>query len=400
MRKYLAIILYGKNDLIIDERRIRIINYLKKITKKKEKIYLIDLTSFYLGKVQSNKIKIKDKKIIYFKPKKINELKSFTKNKIIFGIGPDIPQFKDYLSFLILKYCSIKLIIINFYGYYLSENNKNRNISEKFFYFKRIKVYYFLNRVLTILNIFPKIEHYFESSQLRINILNKSFSKKFDNFFPFIKISLFKNIHRINSIYYDEILQDKKYKISEKKIVLIDSGPGHRDTYYKSNKSNIINDEFIINYYDKVFKFLKYLNKKLNLKIIFCKHPKTYYPKKIFIKKNFLSFNFKADKEIFFSKYVIFTGGSSMFNKAIILKKRVIALVSKQTPKFGLRLMLNLNSIFKIKFVNIDVFAKKPYHLNLKYNEKKYNKFISNNLISSKEHSSVLIRKILFNVEK
>ena len=62
--------------------------------------------------------------------------------------------------------------------------------------------------------------------------------------------------------------------------------------------------------------------------------------------------------------------------------------------------MLNLNNIFKIKFVNIDVFAKKPYHLNLKFDEKKYNKFISNNLISSKEHSSILIRKILFNAEK
>ena len=187
MRKFLAIILYGKNDLIIDERRIRIINFLKKITKKQEKIYLIDLTNFYLGKVKSNKIKIKDKKIIYFKPKKINELKSFTKNKIIYGIGPDIPQFRDYLSFLILKYCSIKLIIINFYGYYLSENNKTRNISEKFFYFKRIKIYYFLNRVLTILNIFPKIEHYFESSQLRINILNKSFSKNLIIFFLLLK---------------------------------------------------------------------------------------------------------------------------------------------------------------------------------------------------------------------
>ena len=59
----------------------------------------------------------------------------------------------------------------------------------------------------------------------------------------------------------------KFYKIQtidfRKKIILIDSGPGHRDTYYKSNKSNIINDKFIINYYDKVFKFLEYLNKNL-----------------------------------------------------------------------------------------------------------------------------------------
>ena len=42
----------------------------------------------------------------------------------------------------------------------------------------------------------------------------------------------------------------------------------------------------------------------------------------------------------------------------------------------------------------------KTISLNLKFDEKKYNKFISNNLISSKEHSSILIRKILFNAEK
>ena len=54
MKKILALILYDKRDLIIDQRKIRLINYLKKIIPIDEKLYLIDLTGFYLGKLDKD----------------------------------------------------------------------------------------------------------------------------------------------------------------------------------------------------------------------------------------------------------------------------------------------------------------------------------------------------------
>ena len=71
MKKILALILYDKRDLIIDQRKIRLINYLKKIIPIDEKLYLIDLTGFYLGKLDKDEYLYEDEQIIYFKPKNI-----------------------------------------------------------------------------------------------------------------------------------------------------------------------------------------------------------------------------------------------------------------------------------------------------------------------------------------
>lgn len=396
MKKILAIILYDKNDLIVNNRRIRIIEYLKKIVPKNEQLYIIDLTEFYSGKLSKKKFRYLDKKIKYFKPKKVKELKKFSKDKIIYGVGPINPKINNYYTFFILKYCSIKLVFINFYGYYLESNYKS-NFAEKTHLFFNFKLNYYLNRMFVVFNIFPKIEYYFESSQIRINFLNNSFSKKFDKYFSFFKISLFKNILRINSIYYDEMLTEKKIPIKQKKIVLIDSGPAHPDTFEKDKNLDLINENYVNEFYNKVEKFLKFLNKKSKLKTIFCKHPKTYYPKNIFKNKKYILLSNNADKEIFDAKYVVFTGGSTMFNKAIILNKKIIALVSNLTVKLAKQLMADLDKIFKLNYVDIDNFNIKKFKTNsIKFDKKKYDKFIKNNLIYKSEHSSVLMRKVLF----
>ena len=67
MKKILALILYDKRDLIIDKRKIRIINYLKRIVPDNEKLYLIDLTGFYSGKLAKDKYLYEDEQIIFFK---------------------------------------------------------------------------------------------------------------------------------------------------------------------------------------------------------------------------------------------------------------------------------------------------------------------------------------------
>jgi hypothetical protein len=135
------------------------------------------------------------------------------------------------------------------------------------------------------LNIIPKIDLYFESSQERIDELQFSKSNKLDNYLGLKIFSTYKKIIRINSKYYDEeILGKKKNNLeSNKYLVLIDSGLLHPDGLEKDVDRYKYDDKFVYDHYEKVFIFLKSLSKLTSKKIIFCKHPKTLYPKKFLI---------------------------------------------------------------------------------------------------------------------
>ena len=397
-KKILCLVLHNKNDLKISRRTLSFIEYFKSITSKNDKFYLIDLTNFFLGSIEKKKIKIEDKKIIYFKPKNFSELNTFVKNKNIFAIGPVFCNLNTLLIFIIMKYFKFKLVIISFFGYFLNENNENFKLKEKVFIFRR-KFNYYFSRILMALNIIPKIDLYFESSQERIDELQFSKSNKLDNYLGLKIFSTYKKIIRINSKYYDEeILGKKKNNLeSNKYLVLIDSGLLHPDGLEKDADRYKYDDKFVYDHYEKVFIFLKSLSKLTSKKIIFCKHPKTLYPKKIFNKyKNSIKF-LRADTAIWKADYVIFTGGTSMFNKAILLKKKIIFLKSIQTPKYDLRLINSINKLFPINIINIDNKKYELEKMKVNFNLNNYKKFINKNLIYNLNLNSVdLIRKEIF----
>ena len=264
----------------------------------------------------------------------------------------------------------IRLFFFNIYGYYLNEDPMDDpNIKFKIVYFFKWKLSYYFYRTLSLFRILPSIDFYFESSEERLIKIN-SLKNKIHKLFNFVNFAYFKKIKRINSIYYDDLLVEK-IKNSKKNIVLIDSGLSHPDAKIKDPDYKKITDQEINHYYLKIINKLKLFSKKNKYKIYFCKHPKTYYPKDCF--KNFknIKFNFGADKHIFSAKYVFFNGGTSMINKAILLKKDFFILKSKQTQRFGLRLLESINSIFKLNYINIEDSALAGNTSISKYREKK-----------------------------
>lgn len=398
MKKFLSVIIFDKLSEVGYQRTLRDLFYLKNILKKNEKIYILDLRKYCLSKTEGKKFHIKNKKFIYFRPRNISSLKNFLKNKKIFASGPISPNLRTILIFLIIKFLGIKLIFINHYGYYLNENIKKEfSIKDKIFYFYHERFSYYLCRILSVLNILPIIDFCFESSQERINFINTSFSKKIEKFIPFFKFSYFKKIYRINSIYYDEMLVNKQSNV-QKNIVLVDTGLGHIDSTKKDPDSDKIKDLDIINFYSKIIKLLYKISRKTSSKIYFCKHPKSYYPKDCFKKFKKLNINLNADQHIWSAKYVFFTGGSSMVNKAIMLRKNIIVLISDKTQKFSLRLLNSINKLFKLNYYYLDGKRSKNNKVNfLNYKKKKYDNFIYKNLIFKKHiHSSKIIREKIF----
>ena len=401
MKKILALILYDKRDLIIDQRKIRLINYLKKIIPIDEKLYLIDLTGFYLGKLDKDEYLYEDEQIIYFKPKNIIDLKNFKKNKVIYGVGPVNPGFKNILAFLFLRYLNVKLILINYYGYFLNETSQKKKLIETIHLFFNRYFNYIFFRILSTFNIVPKIKICFETSQIRIKEIEDSISKKIEKKLNFIKISYFEKIFRINSIYFDEILFNEKFENLNEDLVFIDSGVDHADNEKESIiHTRMIDKEFTVNYYKKVCKKLREIAKIYKIKkIFFCKHPKAKYYPECFDNYKDILVNNDADRHIWSAKLVIFSGGSSMFNKAIILKKRILVFTAKENPPFNIRLINSLNRIFKLNILDIDVDIVDDNLTNDKYfNNLEYDNFINKNLIFDKNITSPkIIRSIIFN---
>lgn len=402
-KKFLSVILFDKLSQVGYKRTIRDINFLIKSLNKNEKLIIIDLRKYYFGKKIIKGFNYKNRRIKYFKPKNIIDFWRFTKNKIIYGYGPINPEIRTILIFILIKFFKIRLFFFNSYGFYLNENPLDQpDIKLKVFYFFKSQLLYYFYRILSLLKILPTIFCYFETSEKRIQQINNTKINKLKQNFKYLDLTYFKKIKRINSIYHDEIIS-RKFKKTNKSIVLIDSGPGHPDSEKRYSNFKRPNDKEINFFYFKVIKKLKQFSKNNKYKIYFCKHPKSYYPKNCFKNIKNIDFNFKADKHIFSAKYIFFTGGSSMINKAIYLKKRFFVLKSEQTNKNTLRLLDSVNSVFKLNYIDIDGRENNKYLLDkISFKKKKYEKFINKNLVYKYNvHSSTIIKETLFrNYEK
>ena len=96
------------------------------------------------------------------------------------------PDF--FKIFYLIKLAKIKNIMIMNLGNYGNKQTPDFNIKHIFaFRHYYEKGFYYLFRILTILNIFPKIELLFESNTKTINAHNNGLSKKFENLFLFLK---------------------------------------------------------------------------------------------------------------------------------------------------------------------------------------------------------------------
>ena len=411
--KKIGYLLSTNIDNIGIKRLQKKINYFKK-TSNDEDFYLIDLSHFNLFKVKNYEAYFKNYNIKYLKLKSFKEIKEIFKKYQFFLFIGDVGSISEILIFFILKIYGIKLIMLNTRGFVLTSSKKITDIFSvtSKYYFKKINILAF--RVLSILNIIPKVEYYFETSQEKFNFLNNSLSKKIDKLLGFNFLSLYKKIYRINSNLVDnfDILKLEKENNNEilNYIVVADSGYFHPDKliYDILPKEKILENSK--SYYKNLCEFLLSLEKNYKSKVSFCKHPRSSYPKDEFniIENSFKVFSENTEDEILKSQMVIFTGGSSLVNFAILSNKKILFIKTDDQYYFSSQID-SIRQIIPLGNINLDKFSNlyknstldKNFHYDLyekcKFKTTEYNKFIYNNLVYNKnEKSYKQVKNIIF----
>jgi hypothetical protein len=403
MNKFkLVIVLWNIYSQPSLNRFYKSLTYFKKLIPENSKLTILDLTKFSLAKIDNNYLHY-DREIEYLKARNIHDLKKIKKNfssfEKIYALGPTSSDFKSFFIFIIMRWLNLKLIFISNFGYYLKEKNaSNLNLVYRLKKFFILRSSYYFSKIFSLISIFPDIEHYFETSQERIQNMINTFFKK-------IKINKNKNkIIRINSFYYDDIILNKKKIISKKYIVLIDSGFDHPDRLkFEKIKNELEHDLDRKNYFQKLYNLMKNIEKVYNKKIIFCQHPKTNYASNNYFKlieNKFIIVNGKSDEFLEKAEIVIFTGASSMVNKAIILKKKILYAFSKNLGKHISDKVFSFLKIMNLTLINLDQFDfldKRLIDSKMIESIKSYDRFIEDNLILKKNIcSSDQIKQILY----
>ena len=351
-----------------------------KLANKFGKIYIINLSNllFISQKEKGNKSLILKSNIKIFKPKNIYELKIFCKNKKLIafnGLGKGFNTFR--IHYALSKLDMVQILLMNI-GYLSNEiivytNNLHNFTSSLYFKFNR-KISRYLFRIATLLNIFPKIDYYFDSSYPIINNLNNSLIKKIERKFKFLKISYFKKAKLINSRAYDDLYKFKKNY--NKYIVFVDSYFDHPDRVLREGN---ISKKVIIDYYNKLSLFLDKLNKLYKKKVVICIHPKN---TNILLKKYLSKFSIvkhQTNVMIKNSHIVIFHESSAALD-AVLLKKNIINLQSKLLGNYLSKRSAMYSHELGVFTYNLDKdesLVKKYFDKNFKSSKRNYHRYIN-----------------------
>ena len=315
----------------------------EKISKEFDEFYIINLIHFRLidKKIYSYDYLNATKLPHNFKvitPVNENELNKFLINKKLVAFmffGKRLSSFR--IQYLVKKY-KIRLIYMYNLGV-MGEHYLGKTLLRKrdikifryyFFRFKRIIVHY-LFRVLTILNVFPKIDIYFESTKTIVDNCNNSLTKKIEKIFPFLKICYFKKIIHINSRSFD-ILTKSKLNLSEEKIVFVDINFDHEIRI--KMRGDIIDEKMRLSYFNDLRQFLLKLSNIFNKKVTICLHPTSdlnTYKKYLGI---FEICKFQTSENIRQAFIVVFHQ-STIIGDAIFLKKKIISLKSNTLGEYN-----------------------------------------------------------------
>lgn len=381
-------IFYFSNKFLIDELLKKFIN-----------VYILNL--YYLKNFNKKKNIISTKfpkniNVIIFKSS--DEFKKFnTYHEIIsiLDIGKDLSFFRIHY---LLKIFNIKLIMIM----NLSQIGNKMTIDLNWKYlFKAYKNYlnkgfYQIFRILTIINIFPKIDLLFESNLEIINYIQNSRSKRIENLIPFLRISYFKQVVPINSVYFDHLNILKKNKIPKKKhLVYIDTHFDHEDrTSREGNVKQADRDIF----YDNLSLFLKKISHIYQKPVIICKHPNNKSTHKFY--ESFQISKISTFEAIYDSEIAIFTVSSAILN-AVIMRKKIIHVNSKLLGDYFNNIGKQYVDSLGIFTFDIDnnLYIKKNI-LDTKLNQaiKNYNTYISTKLMIDKRNSP--LKKITETINK
>tara|TARA_Y100001970_G_C14259681_1_gene878903 strand:- start:6857 stop:7924 length:1068 start_codon:yes stop_codon:yes gene_type:complete len=308
------------------------------------------------------------------------DLFNFCKDKDVVAIneiGKDPRFFKIY--YLLKKY-SIKQILITNFGHFgrstgLSLKFKNWYKPSHLFH----KGSYYIFRILTILNIFPKIEILFESDKKIIKAIKNGISAKLENLFSFIKIIYFKKTVLINSRSFYHYKKYRKRICNKSTIVYGDTPFFSRDRISVEYGVSRIKEK---NYYKNLNFFLKNLSNLLNYKVVICTKPGYSYKNKF--SRNFKISTKRTVEEIPSCGLFVFSASSTVL-EAVVFGKKIINIKSNYLGNFINNHGNQYSKKLGISSINIDEnFRLKKK--DIKFNTIKYKKFIREKLITDKNN--------------
>ncbi len=348
------------------------------ISKNFENFYLLNLSELVsFRKKKRSKINRKKfpKNFIFKKFSNSKELNKFLSDKNLIAINNLGKNPSFYKVLYLLKTNKVKLInILNVGEFGLSTTlnifEKNTYIWSNFY----DKGFYYLFRILTILNLFPKIEILFHSNEEAIERLNNGISKKFDKIIPFLNISYYKKIIKVNS---RSFVVQKNNKSDKDYILFIDCPIMSGDRLIRDKK--ILKNE-VIAFYKKLNFLLLNLSKLFKKRIIVSPHPK--YNNKYLSKKNYIITNKSTREMISKSSYVIFSASGAVVD-AVYQKKKIINFYSKLQGEYQLnmnRKYVNELNLFSINLDKEIYLNKKKIIKMTKLSLKNYNRFIKKRL--------------------
>jgi hypothetical protein len=348
------------------------------ISKNFDNFYVIDLSDLVFFQKRRDERKLRNnlfpKNFIYKRCSNLNDLTLFLKGKNLIAIN-NLGKNPDYFWVLrCLKKNNVKLINILNTGEIGVQTtvdfSKMSFINWKNFYNRG---FYFFFRILTILNILPKIEITFHSNIEVIKRLNNSFTKNFDKMFPFFKISYVKEFIKINS--RSTALKRKKNKSSY--ILFIDCPIMSGDRLVFENSNSKAEEK---NFYKNLILFLRNLSKLYKKKIIISLHPK--------YKNRYLQHTFrvasKSTREMIDEASLVVFSTSGAIIDAVLKRKKIINFYSKLQGDFQLEMNKKYVDKLNLFSINLDekvILSKKKINNHTKQSFKAYDRFIKTRLV-------------------
>ncbi len=347
-----------------------------------------------ISKLVKKKAKIKFLKKKYnlniIQPKNFTEFIKILKLKdtyFMYAINNGMENF--YVNYLISKY-DIKKFVVSNIGYNPENYNYyKKNIIQKIIIFNRLRLKYYFFRLFVLIKIFPKIDYFFEASDFVYKSIVNGLSFKLQKKIPFLNISYYKTVLKINSRSYDNIFYSR-YKVSEKYIIFLDGMLfDHKDRILRDGHAN---KKFRKEYYDKLYKILKKYEKMFHKKIIVCLHPKNNISKRRNDFKDLKCVKFQTEKYMSQAFIIFFHEGSSII-QGIVQKKKIINLHGKILGDYvnkRCNIYPNLLNLYRIDLDNI-IFKNKTNLLKiLRKTKKNYDSYIKKNIVNEANKSSII----------
>ena len=359
---------------------------IKKISQSFEKFYLINSTKLEIGKESfSLNIDYLRKKIPsnceIIDPNGSEEFIDFSKDKnliIYCNIGR---LWRFFRIHYLLKKINAKLIYIHEIGMLNSAITTSKKA-----YLVRIFYHELPHKVvilLSILNVFPKIDLRFLCNKDQYKKAINNFLFKISKKFKYINFFYTKNFELINSISYDQF-KSNEIKVSEEKIVVVDTNINHHDAL---NEGWGVNHETFEKCYKDLEIYLKMLSNKFKKPVVVCVHPTADINRIKNLLRDFEVVKFQTKENIYKSFIVLFYNSAAIVD-AFLLKKRIIVIENKRMGKNWAKLinlyahkigLLKIDLQKENKIINNDSFLKKLDDI---VKSEKYTNFINGQLMS------------------